>query len=100
MLAPVFINQAAIFDFSISSLVANYSHESLWNARSRKHIGLAIGLSSNSSLGPEILAFDVLWPPSWILHFWLIPTVFPSIPMESRTQNLGDTVGLPLMSRL
>ena len=65
-----------------------------------ENIGLAIGLSSKSSLGAEIHAFDVLSPPSWILHFRLIHTVFPSIPMESRTQNLGNTVGLPLMSRL
>ena len=62
-----------------------------------ENIGLAIGLSWKSSLGAELHAFDVLRPPSWVLHFRLIRTVYEN---ENRAQNLGNTVGLPLISRL
>ena len=45
-------------------------------------VALAVGISYLSSLGAELLAFTVVWAPSWIIHFRFGCTVAALIPLE------------------
>ena len=52
-----------------------------------KNIGIAVGNSLISCLEAKIHAFEVLRPPSWIIHFRNGSTVFDLVPLEGWTQK-------------
>ena len=47
-----------------------------------ENIGIAVGISYPSSLGAELLAFNVLRPPSWIIHFRFGCAVSALVPLD------------------
>ena len=61
-----------------------------------KNISIAVGISLISCLGTEKFGGHHLG----FFHFQINCTVFLSIPLESWTQNLGNAVGISLISRL
>ena len=52
-------------------------------------VAVAVGISYLFGLGAELLAFKVLRPPSWIIHFWFGCTVSALVPLECWTSKTG-----------
>ena len=87
-------------EFSTSGSVAQYSYESQWKARPRKHTQSRWNFVDILS-GMEKHAFEVLRPPSWIftLPVWSHSTLMsPNGELDS--ENIGIAVGISLISCL
>ena len=85
------------FRFGLPSFPIGFS--GLLDSHYTSLVAVAVGLSYLSSLGAELLAFKVLRPPSWIIHFRFGCTITIPIGMLD-PKIMGVAVGISLLSCL
>ena len=81
----VFWPPSWIFPLLVWSPSLSISSSGLLDPQYTSLVAVAVRISYLSSLGAELLAFKVLRPPSWIIHFRFGCTVSALVPLECWT---------------